>query len=178
MLTAQHIAAEDLLRLNGHQHRLDQSEESDSVPVVSHMTALFEPYIRPNAIETMLKVPADALHLLKARPVASRRAWQRFVAVRIPQAVARPMEPLLLPDSLAVIDRHYNSLIPYRANRPNLYAVRDGAHLAMRYVDSSATRLVLRPLSIAFPVGLIEIEPQASPGEYIAGRVVLTLNEI
>ena len=88
------------------------------------------------------------------------------------------MEPLLLPDALAVIDRHYNSLIPYRADRPNLYAVRDGAHLSLRYVDFTATRLVLRPLSIAFPVDLIEIDPEASPGEYIAGRVVMTVNEV
>ena len=88
------------------------------------------------------------------------------------------MEPLLLPDTLAVSDRHYNLLIPYRANRPNLYAVRDGAHLSLRYVDFIATRLVLRPLSLAFPVDLIEIDSEGSPGEYIAARVVLTVNEV
>ncbi len=48
----------------------------------------------------------------------------------------------------------------------------------LRYVDFMATRLVLRPLSFAFPVDLIEISDEASPGEYIAGRVVLTINEI
>jgi len=115
---------------------------------------------------------------VKARPVASRRAWERFVAIRIPPAGALPMEPLLFPDTLAVIDRHYNSLIPYRVNRLNLYAVRDGAHLSLRYVDFSTARLVLRPLSIAFPIDLIEIGPEAVPGEFIAGRVVLTVNEV
>ena len=33
--------------------------------------------------------------------------------------------------------------------------------------------LVLRPLNLGFPVDLIEIGPDASPGEFIAGRVVL-----
>ena len=83
-----------------------------------------------------------------------------------------------MSDALAVIDRHYNSLIPYRAGRPNLYAVRDGARVALRHADFAVNRLVVRPLSMAFPVGLIEIGPEASPGEFIAGRVVLILNEV
>jgi hypothetical protein len=177
ILAAQHMAAEDLLQVGSRVSRVDE-EESDSVPVVSHATALFEPYIRASATEMMLNVPPRVLDSLKARPVASRRSWQRFVAIRIPPPVALPMEPLLLPDGLAVIDRRYNSLIPYRANRPNLYAVRDGAHLALRYVDFAAARLVLRPLNIAFPADVIEISPETPLGEYIAGRVVLTINEV
>ncbi len=87
------------------------------------------------------------------------------------------MDPLVLPEALTVIDRHYNSLAPYRPNRPNLYAVRNGAHLTLRYVDFLANRLVLRPHNITFPVDLIEVEPGESPSELIAGRVVLILNE-
>jgi hypothetical protein len=98
-----------------------------------------------------------------------RRAWQRFVAVRIPAADALPMEPLLLPDAITLIDRHYNSLMPYRPNRPNLYAVRHGAHLTLRYVDFVSNRLVLRPHNIAFPVDLIEVDPGEPPSDLIAG---------
>jgi hypothetical protein len=178
MLAAQHMAAEDLLQLGMRPSPLLEKEDLTSVPVVSHSTALFEPYIRPGAIQMMLHLPPKALDSLKSRAVASRRSWQRFVAVRISSSAALPMEPLLFPDALAVIDRHYNSLIPYYANRPNLYAVRDGEHLSLRYVDFMATRLVLRPVSIAFPIDLIEIGPEASPGEYIAGRVAMTFNKI
>jgi len=88
------------------------------------------------------------------------------------------MDPLLLPDALAVIDRHYNLPTPYRAGRPSLFAIRDGAHLTLRYAEFVSTRLVLRPLNMSFPVDLIEISPEASPGEFIAGRVVLTINEL
>ena len=38
--------------------------------------------------------------------------------------------------------------------------------------------LVLRPLNMGFPVDLIELGPEAPPSEFIAGRVVLTINEL
>jgi hypothetical protein len=125
----------------------------------------------------MLHLPAGVLQTLRARASNPRRAWQRFVAVRALAGDALPMEPLLLPDALVLLDRHYNSLMPYRPNRPNLYAVRHGAHLTLRFVDFIANRLVLRPHNIAFPVDLIEIDPGEAPSDLIAGRVALILNE-
>jgi antitoxin component HigA of HigAB toxin-antitoxin module len=178
MLTAQHMAAEDLLHLGAHSEHTEPPEEPSIVPVVSHGTALFEPYIRPSSVQMMLQLPPGALRLLKARPVSTRRSWQRFVAIRIAHADALPMDPLLFPDALAVIDRHYNSLAAYRAGRPNLYAIRNGAHLKLRYADFASARLMLRPLNMGFPVDLIEIGPDDSLGEHIAGRVVLTINEL
>jgi hypothetical protein len=88
------------------------------------------------------------------------------------------MEPLVLADAIVLIDRHYNSLMPYRTDRPNLYAVRNGAHLALRYTDFLLNRLVLRPYNRAFPVELIEVSPGETPGDLIVGRIVLILNEI
>jgi hypothetical protein len=178
LLSAQHLAAEDLLGPGAGGGSQRNNGEITSVPVVSHATALFEPVIRPSAVHMMLQLPQGAMRALKARSVAARRQWQRFVAIRIAHLDALPMDPLLQPDALAVIDRHYNSLIPYRAGRPNLYAVRDGARLTLRYADFVAMRLVLRPLSMAFPVDLMETGPEASPGELIAGRVVITINEL
>ena len=107
----------------------------------------------------MLHLPAAALQSVHARASNSRRAWQRFVAMRVPAADAPPMEPLVLPEAIALIDRHYNSLLAYRPNRPNVYAVRLDSHLALRYVEFLSSRLVLRPHNIAFPVDLIEVDP-------------------
>jgi hypothetical protein len=87
------------------------------------------------------------------------------------------MEPLVLPEAIALLDRHYISLAPYRANRANVYAVRHGAHLTLRNVDFQSNRLVLRPLNLAFPVDLIDIDPGESPSDLLAGRVALILNE-
>jgi hypothetical protein len=82
-----------------------------------------------------------------------------------------------LPEALVVIDRHYNSLVPFRPNRPNLYAIRHGAHLVLRYAELLSSRLVLRPLNISFPVELIDVGPDGSPGDLITGRVALLIHE-
>jgi hypothetical protein len=152
--------------------------ETSVVPIVSHGVALYEPIIRPSAVQAMLYLPGGALKAIRARASNQRRAWQRFVAVRIPAADALPMEPLVLPEAVALLDRHYNLLMPYRPNRPNLYAVRHGAHLSLRYVDFLSNRLVLRPHNIAFPVELIEVERDESPSDLLVGRVALILNEL
>jgi transcriptional regulator with XRE-family HTH domain len=177
ILAAQHMTAGDLLPANYQREALPADEEGSAVPVVSHATALFESFIRPTAVQSQLRLPVGLLHSLRPRVSHSHRAWQRFVAVRIPRADSLPMEPLVLPEAITLIDRHYNSLMPYRPNRPNLYAVRHGAHLMLRYVDFTANRLVLRPHNIAFPVDLLEVPPGDPPSELIAGRVALILNE-
>jgi hypothetical protein len=177
VLAAQHMTAADLLPALQQPGMVTRDGEISMVPVVSHHAALFEPYIRPSAVEGKLHLPLGVLDYMRTRAPNPRRAWERFVAVRIAAAEASPMEPLVLPEAIALIDRHYNALIPYRPNRPNLFAVRHGSHLKLRYVDFVAQRLVLRPHSIAFPVDLIEVDPDESPGDLIAGRVALILNE-
>jgi hypothetical protein len=177
ILAAQHLAAGDLLPATNRPRSLSQDEDSSAVPIVSHATALFEPFIRPSAVQSLLQLPAGVLQTMRARVSNPRRSWERFVAVQIPSADALPMEPLVLPEAIALLDRHYNSLAAYRPNRPNLYAIRHGSHLVLRYVDFVANRLVLRPHNIAFPVDLLEVEPGESPGDLIAGRVALIVNE-
>jgi len=177
ILTAQHMAAGDLLPANYQTTEMPADGESSAVPVVSHAAALFEPYIRPSAAQSILHLPPGLLQTIRTRTTNQRRAWQRFVVVRIPGADSKAMEPLVLPEALALIDRHYNSLMPYRTNRPNLYAVRNGSHLALRYVDFAANRLVLRPHNIAYPVELLEINSGEPPSELITGRIALILNE-
>jgi len=147
------------------------------IPVVSHAAALFEPYIRPSAVLSMLPLPAGALETIRTRVSSPRRAWERFVAARVSPADAMAMDPLLLPDAVVLIDRHYTSLMPYRPNRATLYAVRKGGHLAVRYVDFLANRMMLRPHSLNFPVDLVEVGPGESPSDLIAGRIALILNE-
>jgi hypothetical protein len=178
VLQAQHLTAGDLLPIKHSRRGWNGGDENGWVPVVSHASALFEPFIRPNSIRTMVQFPATLLGTTRARSSNSRKAWQRFVAVSIPAEDASPMEPLVLGDAIVLIDRHYNSLMAYRLDRPNLYAVRNGGHLALRYVDFLLNRLVLRPYNRGFPVELIEVSPGETPGDLIVGRIVLILNKI
>jgi hypothetical protein len=178
VLAAQRLTVADLLPALRRGEFWPAGEESDIVPVVSHAAALFEPLIRPSAVQWMLRLPPDALQSVRRRSPNPRQAWQRFVAVRVPTGDAPPMEPLVLPEAIVLIDRHYTSLHPYLPKRPNLYAVRNGSQLTLRYVEFLSWRLVLRPLNIAFPVQLIDVDPGESPSELLAGRIVLILNEL
>jgi hypothetical protein len=177
ILAAQHLTAGDLLSAAYEPGALPADGEGCAVPVVSHAAALFEPFIRPSAVQFMLQLPAGLLQSIRTRASNPRRTWQRFVAVRIPGTDALPMDPLVFPEAIALLDRHYNSLMPYRRSHPNLYAVRHGAHLILRYADFLSNHLVLRPHNIAFPVDLIEVHPGESPTELIAGRIALILNQ-
>jgi transcriptional regulator with XRE-family HTH domain len=178
ILATQQLSAADLLPAQTRRLEFRDEEESGTVPVVSHATALFEPQARPSAVQSLLHLPAHMLRATRPRTTPQRRSWQRFVAVTIPAQDAQAMEPLVLPNAVALLDRHYTSLIPYRLNRPNLHAVRHETRLKLRYVDFQLNRLVLRPLSIAFPVELIEIGSNESPSDLIVGRVALILNEL
>ncbi len=173
ILAAQHIAAADLLPAAGASF-----EETRMVPLVSHATALFEPNIRPAAVQSMVSFPLTVLESMRARASSTRRGWQRFVAVRIPAAEALPMDPLVLPEAIVLIDRHYNSLMPYRSSRPNLYAVRQGSQLRLRYVELELNCLVLRPLSGTFPVELIDLDQSDGYSDLLTGRVAMMLNEL
>ncbi len=177
ILSAQHLTVADLLPILPQARYWPEGDSSGAVPLVSHATALFEPVIRPGAVQLMLHLPAGTLEAVRARASNVRRAWQRFVAIRISAGEALPMEPLVLPEAIVLLDRHYNALAPYRPNRPNLYAVRHGSHLALRYAEFQASRLILRPHNIAFPIELIALAPEERPGEWLAGRVALILNE-
>ena len=178
ILAAQHMTADDLLPVIRHRGDGVADTESSSVPIVSHAGALFDPYIRPSAVQSLLQLPSVILQSFQPRASNPRRAWQRFVAVRVPSAESLPMDPLLMSDSIVLIDRHYISLQPNRSNRPNVYAVRHGAHLTFRYIDQQLNRLVLRPHNLAFPIELIAIAPGESLGDLLVGRVALILNEL
>lgn len=177
VLAAQHLSASDLLPS---QTNAAWAEGSDphSVPVVSHAAAMCDPVFRPGAIQRMLELPAGVLEQARPRASNSRRAWTRFAAIRVSAGDSAAMEPLLLPDGVAVLDRHYNSLQQYRPAHPNLYAVRHDAHLKLRHADFQAGRLLLLPCSRAAPVEAIIPGPGESPGELIVGRVVMVMNEL
>lgn len=177
ILAAQHLAAEDLMLTSQKFEKDPVEEELGSIPLVPHNSALYERVIRPSAVLARLELPTKALRSGRVRAVNARRTWQRFVAVRVSAEDAIPMDPIVLPHALVVIDRHYTSLASYHPDRATLYAVRHGDGLSIRYVEFVESRLVLRPLNIDFPAQLIEVEPGGSPNDLLVGRVALILNE-
>jgi len=176
ILAAQDIACESIVELGGNAQSL--AINAEAVPVVSQSAALFEPIIRLGAVRMVLHLPSGELRSLRPRPVRSRRLWRRFVAVRIDHDDACSMEPLLYGGAIVVIDRHYNHIAPCNPPRRTLYAVREQGRLLLRYIDLMGSHLVARPLSVTTPPSLIEVAPDADPGEYITGRVAFILNKV
>ena len=136
-----------------------------------------EARIPASAVIETLQVSATRLRDNRARPTRKNAKWQRFVAIRADSQQAAAMEPLLQPGALVVLDRHYNSLAPYRAHQPTLYAVRSGNTLLIRFVEFDEGSLILRPHSLGFPVQLVALSPKESPADYILGRVCMVFSE-
>lgn len=178
VLVAQHMSAEDLVPI--HSRRLDLGELANegAVPLVSHATALFEPHIRPSLVLRMVYVSPEFLTSTRFRHVIPQKPWDRFVACSVTADDALPMDPVIVPDAIVLLDRHYKSMAPFRPERLNLYAVRNGNHLLLRYVDIVANRLVLRPHNLAFRVELLEIPPGDTLGDWIAGRIALVIKPV
>jgi hypothetical protein len=88
------------------------------------------------------------------------------------------MHPLLPPDTIAVIDRHYNSPVSYQPPHPSIFAVRVGNALHFRIAEFENNRLILRPLETEVPVQLLTLGPHEMPSDLITGRVCLALAPI
>jgi hypothetical protein len=181
ILRAQKLKADDLLQSHPLRERGFGSpidERHSAVPVVPDIIAIDARFVPASAVIAMLPLPPDALQSIPARPTSRRLKWQRFVAIRIPSKEALPMEPLILPDALVVLDRHDNS--PKREDRQRLvlYAVRLSGHIVLGYVTRKTDRLVLRPHSQHYQVELLEIGTDRSPDDSIIGRVVYVLNKL
>jgi hypothetical protein len=157
------------------------SDSTEIVPVVSPSAAMDEARISPSTIIETIQVSASRLHSNHANRVrtSTRHAhWQRFLAIRADTQQSAAMDPLVPPGAIAVLDRHYNSLAPYRAHQSTLYAVRCGAALLLRYVDFDEGRLILRPYSRDFPIQLLPLAAHETPADYIVGRVCLVFSEL
>jgi hypothetical protein len=151
---------------------------TQAIPVVSPSTAMEDAVVRAGSVIETIPVSVSRLEQCRARPSAKFAAWERFVAIRADGQLTAAMAPIIGTDATMVIDRHYNSPAPYRAHQRTLFAVRGGGGLALRFVDFDEGRLILRPLSVDFPVQLVTPGTQETPGDYIVGRVCLVLSEL
>jgi hypothetical protein len=182
VLLAEALTLEDL-EPNGRGDRLDGFPKTepgamDTVPVVSQVVAMNSPAIVARAVVDTVHLPAGWLSGFPARRAVSRRSWERFVGVRVSSAQALPMDPVLQIGSIVVIDRHYTSLVTLRPPTPNLYAVRAGPQCLFRHVAFEASRLVLRPRALSYPVELIELDAAETPSDLLVGRVCLCISEL
>ena len=180
ILVSQSLTISDLLPHEAFPAHLNGVPDAnfDAIPLVTAATALSSQNIPSHSVIDVLRIPAGILQTLQMRRANSRRHWLRFVAVRLTATQSAPMEPILTPGSIAIIDRHYNSLLRIQPDRPSLYAVRHGNSLLIRYLEFDANRLIMRPVSLTCPVTLVQLGPNETASDYITGRVCFLFTQV
>src|SRR5205809_902121 len=143
----------------------------DNVLLVEGAVAAREPIITSEKVRDILKFKKSFLRRLRPSPENSRSGWQRFVLIKVDAQDGMSMYPRLLPGATVLIDRHYNSLEPYRKQEPNMYAIRYNGGTTVKYVELSGRNLILRPHNQSYPVSILEIENGKTFADYIVGRV-------
>jgi len=175
VLTVQHLSVLDLLdpeEINKRASILPPTEdEFENVLLVEGTIAAGEPLVTNENVKEILKFKKSFLRRLRPDPAAPRDDWRRFVLVKADARDGMSMYPRLLPGATVLIDRHYNSLTPYRRNEQNMYAVRKGDGCTIKYVEQVGNNLVLKPQNPSYPVDLVEVEEGRAYADYIVGRV-------
>ncbi len=143
----------------------------ENVLVVDAAVAAAEPLVTSSNVRDILKFKKTFLKKLRPEMQSARDTWQRFVMIRVDARDGMSMYPRLLPGATVLIDRHYNSLKPYRRHEQNMYAVKKDGTCTIKYVERAGKNLVLRPHNQAYPVDVIAVEKGKNFGDYIIGRV-------
>ena len=175
VLAVQHLSVLDLLdpsEVNKRASILPPSgDEFDNVLLVDPTVAATEALITSERVKDILKFKRNFLKRLRPNMEGARAEWHRFVLMKVDAREGMSMYPRLLPAATVLIDRHYNSLQPYRKGEQNMYAVRKDSGCTVKYVELSGSNLVLRPHNQAYPVDVVAIESDKSSADYIVGRV-------
>ena len=74
-------------------------------------------------VKEITKLKKSFLRKLRPEIEGEREDWERFVMIRADGREGMSMYPRILPGASILIDRHYNSLKPYRKGESNMYAV-------------------------------------------------------
>ena len=175
-LGAQRLSVLDLLKpaeINKRATLVPPSEEDyESVVLVRATVAAREPLVEQQQVQDALKFKKTFLRRLRPASGRERRKWQRFVLVKVEARDGMSMYPRLTPGATVLVDRHYNSLQPYRRGSDrNMYAVRTPSGCTVKYVEMSGGNMVLRPHNQEYPVEVVDLPAGAAPEDMIVGRV-------
>ncbi len=175
VLVVQHLSVLDLLDPNEVNKRASilppSDDEFQNVLMTGSKIAATQALITSMHVQDILKFKKNFLKKLRPETEGDRRHWERFVIVKIDGQEGTSMQPRLMPGATLLIDRHYNSLKPYRKGEFNMYAVRKDDDCTIRYVETAGNHLILRPNNPSFPVEVMTMDEGKSVGDYLVGRV-------
>ena len=175
VLNVQHLSVLDLIdpaEVNKRASILPPSEDQfDSVVVADSHIAASEVLIMSMHVKEILKFKKSFLKRLREETEGDRSGWERFVIIKVDTQEGMSMYPRTMPGATLLLDRHYNSMTPYRKGENNMYAVRKDGTCTIKYVETADIHLILRPHNPAYPIEVITLENGQKPGDHIVGRV-------
>jgi hypothetical protein len=175
VLNVQRLSVLDLLdptEINKRASILPPSEdEFENVLLVDSSTAATQPLVMSMTVKEILKFKKSFLRKLRPEMDGDRDGWERFVMIKADGREGMSMYPRLLPGATILIDRHYNSLKPYRKGESNMYAVNKGDACTVKYVELAGRHLVLRPHNHSYPVEVMPMDNDKTVADYLVGRV-------
>lgn len=181
VLSVQRLSVLDLLNPDEVSRRARVSPRTndgfETVAVVASSLVATQRFIMNMQVMETHKFNQSFLASLRAALRGKRRDWERFVACRA-DADSMSMHPRLTPGALVLVDRHYNSLEPYRTGEFNIYAVEVRGKCKLRYVEVAGSNLILRPHNQTYGIEVLAIERGKQPHDYIVGRVCYVGMEI
>ena len=175
VLNVQHLSVLDLLDPNEINKRASilppADDDFQNVLLVDGATAANEPLVMSMKVKEILKFKKAFLRKLRHEMEGDRDNWERFVMIRADAREGMSMYPRMLPGATVLIDRHYNSLKPYRKGESNMYAVSKNGRCTVKYVEQAGNHLVLRPHNQAYPVEIMQMEEGKKVHDYLIGRI-------
>jgi hypothetical protein len=175
VLNVQRLSVLDLLdpaEVNKRASILPPSnDEFENVLLVEGTIAASEPLIMSMNVKEILKFKKTFLKSLRRSIDGDRGGWERFVLIKADNREGMSMYPRTLPGANILIDRHYNTLKPYRKGDSNMYAVNKHGRATVKYVELAGTHLVLRPHNQSYPVEIMPMEEGKTVHDYLIGRV-------
>ena len=175
VLNVQHLSVLDLIDPHEVNKRASilppADDEFENVMLVDGRIASNEPLIMSMNVKEMLKFKKTFLRKLRPEMEGDRDGWERFVLLRADAREGMSMYPRLLPGATVLIDRHYNSVKPYRKGESNMYAVAHDSTCTIKYVEVAGHHLVLRPHNQSYPVEIMPMEEGKKAADYLIGRV-------
>src|SRR5260370_17826252 len=167
VLNVQQLWVMDLIdpaEVNKRASILPPSEDQfDSVVVADSHIAASEVLIMSMHVKEILKFKKSFLKRLREEAEGDRSGWERFVIIKVDTQEGMSMYPRTMPGATLLLDRHYNSMTPYRKGENNMYAVRKDGTCTIKYVETADIHLSLRPHNPAYPIEVIPLETGQKP---------------
>jgi hypothetical protein len=175
VLNVQHLSVLDLLdpaEVNKRASILSPSDdEFENVVVADAHIAASERLLMGMHVKEILKFKKSLLKRFKEDVEGDRSGWERFVSIKLDAQEAMSMYPRTTPGAILLVDRHYNSLTPYRRGENNMYAIRKNGTCTIRYVEALDDLMILRPHNPTYPIEVITVGGGQRRGDHIVGRI-------